>query len=323
MRAGIWMVALFSVLGAPAAASGAQQDALQEVLEYTQARALHADRVDWVRVTGAAVELQQRHGGELGTDLAIAYVLRELGDGHSFYRPPADRRPPLPARSDKMPAKPEIAQVDTDGGRYPRLSINGWAGRGGEIAEATRRVRQAAVQAMATPRCGLVLDVSHNRGGNMWPMMGGIAPLYDEGMLEQFRARHGRGTQVRVVDGVLHSNAGPFPDVTGLPPLPHRPRYIALMLGKATASSGEILALGFRHQANVRSFGTPTAGKTSANSTLNLSNGGMAAITTAVLVDRKGQVQHGPLLPDVETDSPLAEAERWLDARCQRSAGME
>ena len=177
-------------------------------------------------------------------------------------------------------------------------------------------VRNALNEALSHDACGLVIDVAANTGGNMWPMMGGIAPLYDEGSLQTFETREGRRNVVNVKDGVLRMNAQTKPAVAGIPPVLAAPSHIALIVGPRTASSAEILALGFRYQDNVRLFGQPTHGATTANSTHVLSNGAVLALTTARILDRRGVVQEGPLVPDQVTDDALGEATRWLESRC-------
>jgi carboxyl-terminal processing protease len=289
---------LLAVLGI-GAAYAAPPSPLQQVIQAAKTRALNGAWVDWPRIEREAMALQQASRDGNGTDAAIAYVLKALDDGHSFYIPPAvaraERSIPTPDGSTttgtpdqnaRTMERPPIAQASAKPDAHGYLRINGWRGAGAQIASATHQVRNALVAALAHGSCGLVLDVSGNTGGNMWPMMGGIAPLYDEGTIQRFDARVGQGQRIRIVGGVLHSNDSAFPNVPDLVSLPATPRHIALLLGKRTASSGEILALGFHAQSNVRSFGRPTAGKTSANSTVTLSNGGMASITTAALRDR-------------------------------------
>ncbi len=320
--AGVKRVVLACLLWPGAVAAGERSDEpapLDRVLALAQSRALAADQVEWPAVEAHARQLQQATPGEEGISQAIAYVLASLKDGHSFYIPPRfnpSRPHGRPTPVDAAPAKPPIASADVVGGRHGRLTMRGWAGPVAEIEAATRTVRQALLEAVRGDGCGLVLDAAANTGGNMWPMMGGIAPLYDEGTLESFRDRRAGAMAVRVSAGSLYFGQQAKPDVIGLPPLPQRPRYIALLQSKATASSGEILLLGFRHQANVRSFGQRTAGATTANSSFPLSNGGLVNIATAQLLDRTGAVQQGGLIPDVETAQPLEEALRWLDERC-------
>jgi carboxyl-terminal processing protease len=147
-------------------------------------------------------------------------------------------------------------------------------------------------------------------------MMGGIAPLYDEGPVLSMESRDGARMRVDVLDGRLHRRGEVFPVADGLPALIAAPQAIAVILGPRTASSGEILALGFRRQANVRFFGASTAGATTSNWSVRTPNGGLLAITASRLLDRSDVVQAGPLIPDEPSETPLSAAAAWLDTQC-------
>lgn len=308
---------------APGPSAPPRDPVLAQVIDVAKARALNAPAVDWPAVEQAADALTAAKPGEDGRTAAIRHVLRALADGHSHYVPP---RPPQTGVSGtataSSPAKaaarerPPIATAATDA-QFGRLVINAWTGDNDAVTVAAGTVRHALAQALAVDDCGLIIDVASNGGGNMWPMMGGIAPLYDEGALETFESRAGGRQAVNVRDGLLRMGDTVYPSADGLVPLHAKPRYIAVLLGKQTASSGEITALGFKGQRNVRFFGRPTAGATTANSSIFLSNGGKLALTTARILDRTGVVHTGPVLPDVATDDAMGEATAWLASSCR------
>lgn len=278
--------------------------------------ALKADTVDWATVEREAHAFASAEPGEAGRTAAIRSVLKALGDGHSSYRPPQALLSADPPKPTPEKARRPIAESAT-GARFGHLIVNAWTGPSEAVPAATGAVRDALVRSLAVDRCGLIVDVSSNQGGNMWPMMGGIAPLYDEGTLETFENRAGMRQRVNVRGGVLHMNESAFPRVENLASLPHKPAYVAILLGHRTASSGEILALGFKGQPNVRFFGRPTAGATTANTSHRLENGGLLALTTSRILDRGDRAHHGPVLPDQETDDAVAAAEAWLAERCR------
>ncbi|MET4726435.1 carboxyl-terminal processing protease [Lysobacter enzymogenes] len=290
-------------------------------LELAQERALNADRPDWPAVRARAADLVRAEPGEAGRAAAIRYVLASLGDGHSFYLSAGQLAANLGGARDEGDGKERapIAQALAPSAGFARLSLNGWVGDGeAAVAQAARQVRQALIESLGEGRCGLILDLSANGGGNMWPMMGGLAPLYDEGLVEVYDGRGGR-TELNVRNGALHSGRLRLPNVD-LPPLPARPQRIALILGPQTASSGEVVALGFKGQRNARSFGAATAGATSANQGVHLPSGGVLALTIARLLDRDGVAQQGPLLPDERSERPFEAAAQWLQEQCDGAA---
>lgn len=298
---------------------------LDEVIAAARTRGINGDKPDWPTVQRDAYALLGRTPGEAGRTAAIRHVLASLKDSHSFYIPPvphpvaattATAVPGTPSPS--MPRRSRTIAVahDTVEG-VGHLAIHAWSGRSEALPTAAREVRDALNQALADARCGLVIDVAHNDGGNMWPMMGGIAPLYDEGVLETFQGRSGDRQVVNVHDGQLRMDDSVFPRVA-LPAPVRKPAHVAILLGPGTMSSGEILALGFKGQRNVRFFGQPTRGLTTSNQSIRLANGGMVALTTARILDRQGKVHQGPVLPDDTTQPPLQAARAWLLRQCAR-----
>jgi len=306
-----WVVALVwsgQVFAAPVQDT---DSVVTEVIEAAKASALNGARPHWPTVEAKAYARAAASPGEAGRTAAIRYVLGALEDGHSMYRPPATSLSPGSAQGRRVP----VAVATVSDGGIAHLAINAWSGGNDAIIAASRSVREALNNALSNERCGLVLEVSSNSGGNMWPMMGGIAPLYDEGTLLTFEDRSGSAQVVNVRDGALRMNESIYPAVA-LEPVSERPAYIAVIIGPRTASSGEILALAFRDQANVRFFGQSTAGATTGNRSIRLSNGGLLALTTSRIRDRSGHVQQGPIEPDVISAMPADEAEAWLSNMC-------
>ncbi|MDR7133110.1 C-terminal processing protease CtpA/Prc [Lysobacter niastensis] len=287
---------------------------LSKAIAFAKEKAFKAPSVDWPAVEAEATAKWLAAPGEDGRTAAIRHVLGALKDGHSSYRPP-DTYKSDPGAMRHSPAEP-IARADVAEGRFGRLVINGWSGDSSQVPAATALVRNELRKAMSIGSCGLIVDVATNSGGNMWPMMGGLAPLYEEGTLETFEGRDGT-IIVNVRNGLLRKNDHVYPLVEALPKLDAKPKFVAIIIGRKTASSGEILALGFKHQANARSFGRATAGATTANSSIRLPNGGLLAITSSRIRDRAGAVQHGPLVPDELSEQPLHAAQDWLAERCE------
>ena len=97
---------------------------------------------------------------------------------------------------------------------------------------------------------------------------------------------------------------------------------IALLLGPGTASSGELVAAAFHGKGSrTRSFGLPTAGLLTANGEHRRTFGDVEArllLTERLVVVARdgGRAPAGApsdrLVPDVRTDSPLADAVAWL-----------
>jgi len=154
---------------------------------------------------------------------------------------------------------------------------------------------------------GVVLDLRHNYGGNMYPMIAAISPLLPDGIILRFKGR--KRTSPVSLDFVVQSEGLSPGDIRRLPAsVP-----IAILTDEWTGSSGEATLLCFRGLDNVRTFGIPTAGYASANIVEPLADGYTLVITTSCDVARTGEIFcDDPIAPDVMTETPLEDASRWI-----------
>ena len=94
---------------------------------------------------------------------------------------------------------------------------------------------------------------------------------------------------------------------------------VAVLTSRETASAAEAVAIAFIGRASTRSFGTPSFGVPTANSTYELHDRSALALTTAVGIDRIGNEYAHPLDPDVnvpptpEPDAARDVATAWLE----------
>jgi C-terminal processing protease CtpA/Prc len=74
---------------------------------------------------------------------------------------------------------------------------------------------------------------------------------------------------------------------------------IAVLTSQHTSSSGEATLVSFLGMDRVRTFGLPTAGYSTANTTVELSDGALLVLTVAVMADRTGRRYGTSIVPDV------------------------
>lgn len=143
-----------------------------------------------------------------------------------------------------------------------------------------------------------IVDLRQNSGGNCWPMLAGIGPLLGEGVCGYFISdaervaisyRNGAAYQGRYIR-CQASNNGYRTKVEH--------KYIAVLTGAKTSSSGELLALAFKGKEQTYIYGEPTAGLTTANATYTLSNRSMLVLTICREADRTGKICYGRVVPD-------------------------
>lgn len=293
-----------------------EHPSLEEVLKLSRERGYLAGRIAWDDVEARARALASTQS----EDAAIGFVLRSLGDRHSFYVPPRglsgatqNSAPSVqqPPRSISRAAEPIEA--------VPIIHINAWSGTYGESVAAVATLRSHLVSALENQECGVILDFSNNTGGNMWPMLVGLSPVLTEGVLGYFRDAHGVDKEIeKRGDKIFFNGSSHVLNAASAQQPESAARRIAVIVGPRSSSSGEIVPIMFTGQENVQVFGRPTSGRSTANSTFTLPNGGLANITTAVTVNRHGKVFDSQVEPDTLTDNPGLVAARWVASACQR-----
>lgn len=157
---------------------------------------------------------------------------------------------------------------------------------------------------------GVLLDLRHNTGGDMRPMIGAIAPLLSDPQDLLYFGISDQKLPLRLEDGCLISGSRTIWEKleTNLTDIP-----VAVIQDSLTGSSGEIVLLCFRGLSKSRSFGSPSAGYCSVNQTYSLYDGAQIILTTGTDISRLGEVFcEDPILPDCRSDNPEQDALTWL-----------
>lgn len=167
---------------------------------------------------------------------------------------------------------------------------------------------------------GWVLDLRNNDGGNCWPMLAGIGPLLGEGVCGYFMDRDGGNAES------WSYRAGSSFEGKNARTTVSRPAYelkgkdvrVAVLTGPKTGSSGEVTTIAFRGKPSARSFGAPTAGYSTTNTSINMSDGAMLLLTISIYGDRNKTAYGETVQPDVVVenvdgkDAALEAAITWL-----------
>ena len=302
------------VAGRSKAAAVAPAAVLDAAIRIVREHALHARDVDWQQLMPALHAMGS--DAKLPADVhpAIRFMLAELGDHHSFLMEASDVR-----QNRTEGGATSLSAVRLLSGGVGYVEMPGYFGMNAEARHAfASHVVDAIGKVAHQARCGWVVDLRGDTGGNMYPMLAALRPLLGDGKLGSFRDARGHVT--------TFAAPGPFePASRKAPELEHA--AVAVLYGPHTASSGEVVAIAFRGRPGTRSFGQPTAGLSTGNAGFGLPDGSMIFLTVAVDMDRTGQAYGGKLQPDVPVaasnaggDAVLVEAKAWLEQspRCHR-----
>lgn len=267
--------------------------------------------IDWPAYT-AAVKRQLRGARTIqDSHLALRFALATLDDGHSYFMTPGqmsslERAPVANARTGRSRIAPRGELLF---GSIGYLLLPGFAG--GTQLDQVRFAEemQAAIAAIDDPAtCGWIVDLRENSGGNLWPMIAGVGPLLGDGEAAISLYPNGERRSVWYRDG--KAGLGEFVQLRVADP-PYRigkPAPVAVLTGRSTASSAEVIALAFRAHGESRSFGAPTRGATTGTRIFELSDEAALVLAVAATSDRHGRVYPGPIAPD----EPVAARDRGL-----------
>ncbi|MCA1798076.1 MAG: S41 family peptidase [Xanthomonadaceae bacterium] len=283
---------------------------LQRALNIIERFALRRDEVDWSRIQDEALAQARGAADAAAVHTVLRNTLRTLGDRHSVLLAPPEARA-WEAGADPA-GRPEPMGVMLSR-RVAYLEVPRFSGDVAEQVTAYADALQNLIRTQAEAgACGWVVDLRGNSGGNMWPMLAGLGPLFGDGELGGFRGADGeqaawwyRGGATGVAERTA-ARVSNEPFI--LPTLPP----VAVLVGPTTASSGEAVALALTGRDNAASFGAPTAGLTTGNQLFVLSDGALLWLTTSVFVDRDGRAYGGPVQPDHEV-IPTAASQRGAD----------
>jgi carboxyl-terminal processing protease len=208
------------------------------------------------------------------------------------------------------------------------LDVPGLIGDDAVQAAYAQKLQDAVRAIDVSKRCGWIVDLRRNRGGYIYAMLAGLGPLYgpvSENIGGRIDASGTKSTWAyqngsAVIDGKT--------TVTLTTPyqLQLQEPAVAVLTSSLTASAGEATAISFRGQPNTRSFGEATAGLTSFNVRLVLSDGAFLDVTNSVDIDRNSTEYTGPVQPDERisvdwnhindpSDPVLRAAQAWLTAQ--------
>ena len=273
--------------------------------------AANARRVDWERARTTVFAAAASAQSVSDTYPAIAVALDLLDDFESHYRG-ADRRlvgpSPEPACQSGLTETPSLPE--TIG--YVRL--NGCPCQGAAADQYAEAV-QAAIRAADKPGLvGWIVDLREDRGGDMWPMIAGLGPIFGEGIIgwiiynDREYEREYRAGAALSLDEPFARVAVPY---TLIRPSPK----VAVLTADTTNSAGEAITVFFKNRPDTRSFGAPTCGHHHILEDFRMSNGATLTLKIAHNADRLKRTYAGRVVPDELATGPgeaVSRALAWL-----------
>ena len=191
-----------------------------------------------------------------------------------------------------------------------------------DIEKESARIRNAVIKMYGQKIDRWIIDMRYNAGGNMHPMMAGIAPLIGDGMV---------GSLVNLNNEKLFDweikNGNFIYDGYQAVNLANKPVFkkqakIAVLTSRWTESSGEVVATALKGRPATKFFGEATGGATTNTNGENIAGAIILNISTGIFCDRKGIAYEHNIPVDVEVpfevvkdpakDACILAAQKWL-----------
>jgi hypothetical protein len=280
---------------------------LDRALDILQTKHINKYRVNWLTLRAHAHAAAAHAQTPADTYQAIRVAIGDLGEKHTVFLPPDADMEALSAG-----ASPVRLDAKALGEHVVELTLPGTGDPIGQKYIET--LKTAIAEHERAGACGWIIDLRNDTGGNVRPMLIGLSPLLGPGPFGGSRDADGRLEVMTLRGGMPVSiPVRTFPKPSKRPAPTLQP--VAVLVGPRTTSAGEFTALAFEGRANSRSFGAPTAGFTTGNALVGLSDGAAIALTVDQHLDRTGKLVEGPLEPDQPTAPDEAEsaALAWLN----------
>ena len=170
---------------------------------------------------------------------------------------------------------------------------------------------------------GIVLDLRLNGGGAMYPMMLGLKQIQGDGQIGSFTSGDSERWLLKnncfYLDTTLLTCIIPKCNISAntIP--------VAVLIGQATGSSGEFLAMSFKGRTNTIFLGEKTAGYVTSTKGFKVNDAVYLLISTCYGKDRNGRVYSQALSPDIvlndedsfnniDHDKKVMRASEWIQA---------
>jgi len=293
-------------------ASKEASDYIENFKNIVKTNSLFSDKMDWKTIEANLQKFSKGSKILEDTNPALQYImdkLKKAGDKHSFVQ--SKKNSDIRKNSDSIPVQPEFRLLDNKIGyiMVPRFNL-ARTDVGNEFAKKI----QDFIEKLDTESeiKGWIVDLRTNSGGNSHAMIAGLRTLLGDETLGYFIKKN-----EKIPWKFINGKYGKY--TASDYKLKKTDSKIAVLIDKQTASAGEMTAISFIGKPNVKLFGQPSGGFTSANKVYPLNDGRALALAVSFEMDRIGKEYYDEIIPDViveksgENDNCIETAKQWLN----------
>lgn len=291
----------------------------REVSQIIKSKSLFSDSLNWNQIGDSLSVLSFGENDSANNELIFSFFtnqLRNAGDKHSFFLTEAQIKSFV--KKNPEPKLPEGKYLSDGIGliKVPHYSLLASPNiTRTDFANSIRsQIKKIDTQNNIN---NWIVDLRGNNGGDMWPMLGGLNALINDGTVGYFV---GKKNKKNIAWESVNGKIASTQELIDTYKVKTQPLKIAILIDSMTASSGEMTAISFIGLPHVKVFGQPSAGYLTANATLILSDGTQLNLAASNVSDRTHKIYSDKIIPDVivktQTDTPIDEtletSKKWL-----------
>lgn len=280
---------------------------ITEITNIIKDNSLVTGQINWAEYEKEVSELSKNINSIDSCKPIFNYIIKTLrknGDHHSFFIAKSGVE-----KLTNNPPQPKYAESQLLNAHTGYIKVPGVRSFNQQMNNAFRDTIQQLIKKLDTENeiTAWVVDLRHNTGGNMWPMVAGLNALIKDGVAGYWvDVKNKRKEWTSYGRGFM--GAGKFYKVKTMS------APIAVLIDSFTASSGEMTAISFIGLRNVKTFGQPSAGYTTSNETYRLSNGDVLQLSNAYAADRKKNIYKERIYPNVHIKENTKTADDTMEA---------
>lgn len=320
-----------NILVDPKPISSVAESYLNSALDIMENHSINKYKIEWISFREEIFYYAGNAQRTSHTYDAIRFALFKLGDNHSFFLEPQSKNQSIiPIQSeDNLIVSLLNSKKGLVGIRIREnigfLRIPAFSGSGVASTNFANDIQNLIKEIDSSNIKSWIVDLRHNMGGNMWPMLAGVGPILGDGLVGKFIDPDSIVLNWYYEDGKAILESATCVQVNNYHILFNSNPYVAVLTDSLTASSGEAIVVAFRERPKTRSYGNYTYGLSTANRGFVLSDGAMILLTVSTMADRNGNLYGNKIKPDeivigefkvnpTDNDNVVNTAINWLES---------
>ena len=277
---------------------------------------LYTDKIDWEKVNTKFIELTKGKDNIEDMKEGLQYLLNSLGDKHAtirnpnngsliaYYTGPRDDTRLLEKRPDffnnvinDINAKFSYQVLENNVAYLKVVGIGP-----GDIKKQSEEIRKGILETKAAGADKWIIDLRYNGGGNVNPMLSGLAPLLGDSKIGgAVNAKEEIVRTYKIENGQFYNHGSLACEMDALPIIDPSEK-IAILTSRYTISSGELVAIAFKGRAQTVFIGEATGGYTTGNGFDIISDELALVISQDVFMDRNGVIYYQNVPVDIDSE---------------------